>query len=569
MSRPNTASSISSPVEETGSITNLEDDNTHQNPFSFDSYRIPGPPGPPSNASSVSASSRPSQITAIRILRGLPKDMSERELRGMFTFCAGVIDVDYLNENGEVQGLVRFRNSQSAMDAMNHLSGWRYNPLDGESDSMWVEPVSLQPQSIPSSSPGSRTILPALQQNSFNANGLPPPVQTNGLSPPQAPFTGPAVPLSSSTSSTSSNPATSRFARNFIDSYHAGNTLNSSSLAPGSGSTSQNDFYADVFNATSPRTATLNAPGQPSSRSSTTNMQSLNYIDKLAMDDMEEELLNNPLGYLQSHDSNEWDDLPNTAPLHRLPGQQLPGVPNNLNMRRNTTTAIGQTSVNSLANRMQNGLSINPSALPDRNMPQHPHQQMHGMNHLSPSLTSPTLPFPGSSQHGLQNRQPYFAMPPNSNPADQNPPCNTLYVGNLPMNTSEDELKALFAQERGYKRLCFRTKANGPMCFVEFENVECASRSLSKLHGHPLSNSVKGGVRLSFSKNPLGVRNGQQTGVNGLSNGFGNGPVPPPPGLGQPNNMNAPPSMPHTANVNGTVSNGINPAYAPSLLYGR
>ena len=120
-------------------------------------------------------------------------------------------------------------------------------------------------------------------------------------------------------------------------------------------------------------------------------MQSLNYIDKLAMDDMEEELLNNPLGYLQSHDSNEWDDLPNTAPLHRLPGQQMP---NNMNMRRNTTTTIGQQSVNSLANRMQNGLSINPSVIPDRSIPPHPHQQMHGMNHLSPSLTSPSISYP-------------------------------------------------------------------------------------------------------------------------------------------------------------------------------
>jgi RNA recognition motif-containing protein len=568
MSRPNSASSFSSPAEETGSITNVDDDNTHQAHFSFDSYRIPGPPGPPSNASSVSASARPSQFSAIKIIRGLPKDMTERELRGMFTFCAGVIDVDYQNENGEVQCLARFRNSQSAVDAMNHLNGWRYNPVDGESDSIWVELTPTKSQSLPSSSPSS--VPASIQQHSFSANGLQPP-QTNGLSPPQAPFTGVAVPLSSSASSTSSNPATSRFARNFIDTYHSGNTLNSSSLAPGSGipqsnSNTQNDFYADVFNTTSPRASNLSVPGQPSSRSPAANMQSLNYIDKLAMDDMEEELLNNPLGYLQSHDSNEWDDLPNSAPLHRLPGQQMP---NNMNMRRNTTTTIGQQSVNSLANRMQNGLSINPSVIPDRSIPPHPHQQMHGMNHLSPSLTSPNLSYPNAPQHALQNRQPYFAMPPNSNPADQNPPCNTLYVGNLPMNTSEDELKALFQQERGYKRLCFRTKANGPMCFVEFENVDCASRSLSKLHGHPLSNSVKGGVRLSFSKNPLGVRNGQQTGVNGLPNGFGGGPVPPPPGLGPSNTMNAPPSMPHTANINGNVGNSINPPFAQSLLYGR
>jgi RNA recognition motif. (a.k.a. RRM, RBD, or RNP domain) len=562
MSRPNTASSISSPVEDTESLTNPDDDTSHPTSFSFDSYRILGPPGPPSNASSVSASSRPSHVTALKIFKGLPKDMTERELRGMFTFCAGVLEVDYLNETGEVQALVRFRNNQTATVAMNHLNGLRYNSADLDSESIWVEPVSTQTVSIPSSSPGNKPLAPALVDR-FTTNGLAP-VQTNGFSPQQAPFAGLAGPLSSSASSTSSNPATSRFARNFIDSYHPGGQLNSSSLAPGAGLTSQNDFYADVFNTTSPRSIALNAPGQPTTRSSATN--TFNYIDKLAMDDMEEELLNNPLGYLQSHETNvnEWDDLPNTAPLPRMSSNQLGGVPNNMNIRRNTTTAIGSSSINSLASRMQTGLSINPAAAP---LSDRPIQHLHP-NHFSPSITSPTLPFQaGPPQHSLPNNRPYYQMPPNSNPADQNPPCNTLYVGNLPMNTSEDELKALFAQEKGYKRLCFRTKANGPMCFVEFENVECASRTLQKLHGHPLSNSVKGGVRLSFSKNPLGVRNGQQTGVSGGLSGFNGGPVQPPPGLGQPNNMNVPPAIPHVPN--GPVPNGINPAYAPSLLYGR
>lgn len=98
---------------------------------------------------------------------------------------------------------------------------------------------------------------------------------------------------------------------------------------------------------------------------------------------------------------------------------------------------------------------------------------------------------------------------PPVNPADQNPPCNTLYVGNLPVDTSEDELKAMFSKQRGYKRLCFRTKQNGPMCFVEFEDVSFATKALNELYGHLLHNSVKGGIRLSFSKNPLGVRTGQ------------------------------------------------------------
>jgi RNA recognition motif-containing protein len=91
-------------------------------------------------------------------------------------------------------------------------------------------------------------------------------------------------------------------------------------------------------------------------------------------------------------------------------------------------------------------------------------------------------------------------------PADQNPPCNTLYVGNLPVDTSEDELKAMFSKQRGFKRLAFRTKENGPMCFVEFEDTSFATKALNELDGFPLHNSFQGGIRLSFSKNSLGVR---------------------------------------------------------------
>lgn len=99
----------------------------------------------------------------------------------------------------------------------------------------------------------------------------------------------------------------------------------------------------------------------------------------------------------------------------------------------------------------------------------------------------------------------------------QHPPCNTLYVENLPADTSEDELKGIFAKQRGYKRLCFRTKDSGPMCFVEFEDTSYATLALHDLYGQPLHNSIEGGIRLSYSKNPLGVRSDQPHGT--VSNG--------------------------------------------------
>ncbi|KAJ5586048.1 hypothetical protein N7450_005835 [Penicillium hetheringtonii] len=141
------------------------------------------------------------------------------------------------------------------------------------------------------------------------------------------------------------------------------------------------------------------------------------------------------------------------------------------------------------------------------------HRQRMGSN-------GPQSAYPGSVSHSHGHSFPYTSQHtprhslPAANPNDLNPPCNTLYVGNLPPDTSEEELKALFSKQRGYKRLCFRNKQNGPMCFVEFDEVAMASKALNELYGYKLSNSVKTGIRLSFSKNPLGVRSGQPGSMN-------------------------------------------------------
>ncbi|RMZ75287.1 hypothetical protein DV738_g5553, partial [Chaetothyriales sp. CBS 135597] len=194
-------------------------------------------------------------------------------------------------------------------------------------------------------------------------------------------------------------------------------------------------------------------------------------------------------------------------------------------------------------------------------------------NHTAPTASKfmpPRSAVGGYGPHGSFNpgmspnsgygatAQPYLRHKyPPVNPADQNPPCNTLYVGNLPIDTSEDELKVLFSKQRGYKRLCFRTKQNGPMCFVEFEDISFATKALNELYGVQLHNSVKGGIRLSFSKNPLGVRAGQpgsnavaaQLGTTaplGLNPLGGVGPAAfpsangPPPGLSMPSGMVSP-----------------------------
>ncbi|KAJ6072267.1 hypothetical protein N7467_010352 [Penicillium canescens] len=183
------------------------------------------------------------------------------------------------------------------------------------------------------------------------------------------------------------------------------------------------------------------------------------------------ELLKDPVGYAENGHS--------VAPSRRSTNPQIPtGRFANLSLSTNMSSPPLPNYSGGVGQRMGGGAPA--SAYPN---------QGHG--------------FPYSAQH-----TPRHSLPA-ANPNDLNPPCNTLYVGNLPPDTSEEELKALFSKQRGYKRLCFRNKQNGPMCFVEFDEVAMASKALNELYGYKLSNSVKTGIRLSFSKNPLGVRSGQ------------------------------------------------------------
>ncbi|CAG7554961.1 unnamed protein product [Fusarium equiseti] len=232
-----------------------------------------------------------------------------------------------------------------------------------------------------------------------------------------------------------------------------------------------------------------------------------------ADDDETSNLLKNPLAYAE---------INNAPPQRRATAPQIP--------------------ISNMA-----ALSLNTSAMP----PPGP-SSLPPFNNVMSAQSGPMSPVDKGGFNGYPVAFGRQAFPP-VNPADQNPPCNTLYVGNLPGDASEEELKGVFVKQRGYKRLCFRTKQNGPMCFVEFEDVSFATKALHELYGTPLHNSTKGGIRLSFSKNPLGVRSGQapshansnQMGgmhqpMPGSANGFplANRPPPglgltaPPPGLG-------------------------------------
>ena len=327
--------------------------------------------------------------------------------------------------------------------------------------------------------------------------------------------TGPSSSTSSTASSVGQNPRqSSRFNGSFQTTQRVSPTNNGAYTSNELPNPETSQHYQSLFSPQSPIGNHL---------SERTRVTGKSLINNDSVDDDETgELLKDPVAYAENGSSLIQGRRPTnpSIPVSRMAGLSL-----------NTNSAAGPASSSHYSTPTPHSMHMN-------------------------AITSPTLTNggpPANYQLGSQHYQRHNFPP--VNPADQNPPCNTLYVGNLPIDTSEDELKAMFSKQRGYKRLCFRTKQNGPMCFVEFEDVSFATKALHELYGHPLHNSIKGGIRLSFSKNPLGVRSGQglsspgppnvpgvMQGMNGVLGHQGasfstaNGPPPglaAPPGLGQ------------------------------------
>lgn len=148
-----------------------------------------------------------------------------------------------------------------------------------------------------------------------------------------------------------------------------------------------------------------------------------------------------------------------------------------------------------------------------------------------PGSYSSALGFGGANDNQIDPRS--LGITANMNPADQNPPINTLYIGNLPAisppthppNFLEESLRNLFSRRPGFKRMSFRQKINGPMCFVEFEDIPFATQAMHDLYGNTLNGLVKGGIRLSYSKNSLGQRGNshQQAMGNSMFGGIAHG----------------------------------------------
>uniref|UniRef100_A0A0D3GXZ4 RRM domain-containing protein n=2 Tax=Oryza TaxID=4527 RepID=A0A0D3GXZ4_9ORYZ len=85
----------------------------------------------------------------------------------------------------------------------------------------------------------------------------------------------------------------------------------------------------------------------------------------------------------------------------------------------------------------------------------------------------------------------------NQNTKD-NPPCNTLFIGNLGETVIEEELRSLFSVQPGYKQMKVLRQDRNTVCFIEFEDVNAASAVHHNLQGAVIPSSGRGGMRIQY-----------------------------------------------------------------------
>ncbi|XP_057967770.1 uncharacterized protein LOC131157548 [Malania oleifera] len=109
-------------------------------------------------------------------------------------------------------------------------------------------------------------------------------------------------------------------------------------------------------------------------------------------------------------------------------------------------------------------------------------------------MAAPPVPVPAPSSYvPVQNTK-------------DNPPCNTLFIGNLGESINEEELKGLFSAQPGYKQMKVLRQERHTVCFIEFEDVHSATNVHHSLQGAVIPSSGSVGMRIQYSKNPFGKR---------------------------------------------------------------
>lgn len=84
-----------------------------------------------------------------------------------------------------------------------------------------------------------------------------------------------------------------------------------------------------------------------------------------------------------------------------------------------------------------------------------------------------------------------------------NMPCSTLFVANLEKDCSEQQLRDVFGDTPGFRRLKMLSKGLNPVCFVEYVDVHTAAYAKQFLHGKIIGTGERGGIRIEFAKTKM------------------------------------------------------------------
>ncbi|KAM7483968.1 hypothetical protein LguiB_008551 [Lonicera macranthoides] len=107
---------------------------------------------------------------------------------------------------------------------------------------------------------------------------------------------------------------------------------------------------------------------------------------------------------------------------------------------------------------------------------------------------APPVPMPAHAPAPLPAPSSYV---PVQNTKD-NPPCNTLFIGNLGENINEEELRGIFILQPGFKQMKILRQERHTVCFIEFEDVNSATNVHRSLQGAVIPSSSSIGMRIQY-----------------------------------------------------------------------
>ena len=85
------------------------------------------------------------------------------------------------------------------------------------------------------------------------------------------------------------------------------------------------------------------------------------------------------------------------------------------------------------------------------------------------------------------------------------PPIDTLMVSNISLQASESDLRGTVSGFAGYKRSKLLNNGKSCTAWVQFEDIPCAEAAMRTLQGSSTLALDAQGLRIAFSKNPMGV----------------------------------------------------------------